>query len=129
MRTPPTFLAAIKWDLEFGDKLEYFETLIDWDEGKVPGPITDQPNLPDHLGAYYEAFWLLSARRGLGGGQVPLPNPLAVSDVFAFAEGFGIDPVDFLRVTSRADEAYLLEAARRAEKALKAARSKSKPRR
>jgi hypothetical protein len=72
----------------------------------------------------------MSARRGFGGGQVPVPNPLSVSDVVAFAGAFGFDPVHFLRVTSKADEVYLLEAARRAEKAMKKARSKNpKPRR
>jgi len=127
-RTPPTFAKAIKWDLDFGDKLEYFESIVDWDGDKIPEPLTNEPDLPLHLQGYREAFWVLSARRTLGGGQVPLPNPISVIDVFALAEAWGFDPLRFLRVTSKGDEAYLVEAARRAEKALKKA-SKSKSRR
>jgi hypothetical protein len=74
-----------------------------------------------------EAFWILSARRSMSGGQVPLPNPIAVADAFPFAIAFGLDPVHFLRVTSKAEELYIGEAASRAERQAKRAK-KSRPR-
>lgn len=62
----------------------------------------------------------------MSGGQVPQPNPIAVADVFSFATAFGLDPVYFLRVTSKADGAYMAEAAKRTERTLK--RKTKKPR-
>lgn len=61
----------------------------------------------------------------MGGGQVPLPNPISAGDVVAVAPVYGVDPFYFLRVTLKADELYIAEATKRAERAI---RRKSKSR-
>ena len=72
------------WDLEFGDKYEWFMQLEA--DGHHVGELEKKPELYPDLALDYNAFMVLSASRRVSMSAAPIP----ISEIFAYADYFCI---------------------------------------
>lgn len=115
---PNRFQLAIDWDLRFGDQLEYLEEMAAADDGPIPHALEIKPDLDELLQFYREAFWILCRAMPITGGGMTAAHiePMRIADIFAIAEGFGFDPLHFLRVITPAHGLYIQSVAARLNK-------------
>ena len=75
----------------------------------IPAALEEKPELTERQQLFRALFWQLSNRRPLVGGGMgaPMPRMLAIQDVYLAAPDWGIDPAEFLAVTSIADGLYI----------------------
>lgn len=94
--------------MKFGEHAEHLEELADEDPDRAPAALDIKPELPAHLHAVREAFWLLNLGRVTSGGGMTQfqVEPLAQADVFGMADVLGFDRLYFLRVIRPADCLY-----------------------
>lgn len=66
------------------------------EEGILPAALEAQPDIPEHLSFFWDAFWALNGDRPLGFG---IPGPIAWTAIDRFAARAGIaDGAQFERI-------------------------------
>jgi len=65
----------------------------------------------------WTAFWTLARGRTYGGGMMAIPNPLAYSEIVAYARTTGMDVEDTVVLVQEMDTVFLKHHTDRAERA------------
>lgn len=101
----------MEWDLEWG---RHRENLISLHEahGFIPGALSEEPDLPDYLQPYMQAFRSLNAARtftvAVGAAKaLRLPEPLVVSEILTMADEYGLPRREFLFIAQAMDQTYM----------------------
>lgn len=69
--------------------------------------------IPDAGEAFWDAFAVLDRSRTYGGGMVAMPNPIAYSEIVAYARGTGLELDELVAVVQELDQVWLAHAMRR----------------
>lgn len=72
---------------------------------EIPAELTLEVSAPAR--PYWDAFWVLSAGRTMGGGMTGIPNPLAVSEILAYARMRGLPALETLTLIQQLDRTWL----------------------
>lgn len=83
------------------------------EEGILPAALEAQPDIPEHLSFFWDAFWALNGDRPLGFG---LPGPILWASIDRFADRAGVLDGDqfgrlvrFIRVMDGEWRTYMAE--------------------
>ncbi len=109
--TPAEILAAaVRWNLDWGDKVDWLEDLAAEDPENPPRALLERPEIPSHLQELWHAFVSLSTCRPLVGGSV---GPIPWVAIDCYARRYGIDGEEFERLTevvAAMDSAFISKA-------------------
>lgn len=88
-----------------------------------PKALDSRPEIYPWMGEYVEAFTLLGSKRPSGFG----PSPISLSDIHAYVLMFGCsDLIQFIRLITDMDSAYLVESDKKAKQEAKNERNGAK---